>query len=154
MNVRVTWTQVGMTWTQAGKQFTCRITEARKNNCTDVCYWSRRAMAASRLDQLFKTKVEVLWSNIFSCHTFSRFIDLHTKLQILNTINCLVQGFPTFFLPCTPSAFRQMSMYPYGISTDKDVPLQKFDRWTCTPKTIHDKIFSHDFSQIHLTVYI
>jgi len=35
----------------------------------------------------------------------------------------LAQGFPTFFLPCTPSAFRQMSMYPYSISTDKDVPL-------------------------------
>jgi len=40
----------------------------------------------------------------------------------------LVQGFPTVFLPCTPSAFRQMSMYPYSISTDKDVPLQNFDR--------------------------
>jgi len=36
----------------------------------------------------------------------------------------LSQGFPTFFLPCTLSAFRQMSMYPYSISTDKDVPLQ------------------------------
>jgi len=37
---------------------------------------------------------------------------------------CLLlnQGFPTFFLPCTPSAFRQMSMYPWSISTDKDVP--------------------------------
>jgi len=31
--------------------------------------------------------------------------------------NLLQQGFPTFFLPCTPSAFRQMSMYPYSIST-------------------------------------
>jgi len=40
----------------------------------------------------------------------------------------LQQGFPTFFLPCTPSAFRQMSMYLYSISTDKDVPLQTFDR--------------------------
>jgi len=38
----------------------------------------------------------------------------------------LVQGFPTFFLPCTPSAFRQMSMYPYSISTDKDVPPSEF----------------------------
>ena len=65
-----------------------------------------------------------------------------------------IDQFPTFFLPCTPSAFRQMSMYPYSILTDKDVPLQNFDRRTCTPKTPHDKIFSHDFSQIHLTVYI
>jgi len=40
----------------------------------------------------------------------------------------LKQGFPTFVLPCTPSAFRQMSMYPYSISTDKDVPLQNFGR--------------------------
>jgi len=40
----------------------------------------------------------------------------------------LEQGFPTFFLPCTPSAFQQMSMYPYSIATDKDVPLQNFDR--------------------------
>jgi len=66
----------------------------------------------------------------------------------------LKQGFPTIFLPCTPSAFRQMSMYPFSISTDKDVPLQNFDRWTCIPKTPYDKIFSHDSSQIYLTIYI
>jgi len=71
----------------------------------------------------------------------------------ISTIH-LDQGFPTFFLPCTPSAFRQMSMYPYSISTDQDVPLQNFDRWTCTPKTPYDKIFPRDFSQIYLTIYI
>ena len=38
-----------------------------------------------------------------------------------------------------------LSMYPYSISTDKDVPLQSFDRWTCTPKTPYNKIFSHVF---------
>jgi len=37
-------------------------------------------------------------------------------------------GFPTFFLPCTPSAFRQISMYPYSISTGKDGTIQIFDR--------------------------
>jgi len=53
-----------------------------------------------------------------------------------------MQGFPTFLLPCTPSAFRQMSMYPFSISTDKHVPLQYFNRWTCTPKI---SWFCHDF---------
>jgi len=72
----------------------------------------------------------------------------------LTNIIGLAQGFPTFFLPCTPSAFRQMSMYPYSISTVKDVPLQIFERRTCTLKTPYDKIFSHDFSQIYLTINI
>jgi len=45
-------------------------------------------------------------------------------------------------------------MYPYSISTGKDVPLQIFDRRTCTSKTPHDKIFYHDFSQIYLTINI
>ena len=50
----------------------------------------------------------------------------------------LNQGFPTFILPCTPSAFRQVSMYPFSISTDKYVPLQHFDRCTCTPKISYE----------------
>jgi len=37
-------------------------------------------------------------------------------------------GVPNLFLTMYPSAFRQMSMYPYGIWTDKDVPFQNFDR--------------------------
>jgi len=36
----------------------------------------------------------------------------------------LDQGFPTFCLPCTHSAFQQMSMYPFNISTDEHVPLK------------------------------
>jgi len=35
----------------------------------------------------------------------------------------LVQGFPTFLLPCTPSAFQQISMYPLA---DEYVPLKIF----------------------------
>ena len=42
----------------------------------------------------------------------------------------LEQGFPNFHLPCTISAFRQMSMYPFSISTDE-----------CTPKISYEKIF-------------
>jgi len=60
--------------------------------------------------------------------------------------NSLAQGFPTFLLPCTPSAFRQMSMYPFRILTDKYVPLQHFDRCTCTPKISCDNTFYHDYS--------
>jgi len=56
----------------------------------------------------------------------------------------LGQGFPTFFWPCTPSAFQQMIMYPFSISQDKHVPLLHLDRWTCTPKFFYDKIFYHD----------
>ena len=48
--------------------------------------------------------------------------------DLSKAFDTIEQGFPTFFLPCIPSAFRQMSMYPYSISTDKDVPLQNFDR--------------------------
>jgi len=55
-------------------------------------------------------------------------------------------GFPTFLLPCTPSAFRQMSMYPFSISTDKCVPLQHFDRCTCTTEIFYDNAFFHDYS--------
>jgi len=67
-------------------------------------------------------------------------------------ISCLVeqsQGFPTFLLPCTPSAFRQMSMYPFSILTDKYVPPQHFDRYTCTPKISYDNTFYHDYSKIY-----
>jgi len=37
---------------------------------------------------------------------------------------CLNQGFPTFLLPCTPTAFQQISMYPFRISKDEHVPLK------------------------------
>jgi len=39
----------------------------------------------------------------------------------------LTQGFPNFLLPCTLSAFRKMSMYPFSISTGTYVPLQRSD---------------------------
>jgi len=54
------------------------------------------------------------------------------------------QGFPTFLWPCTPSAFRQMSMYPFSIAKDNHVPFRNFLRWTCTPKVSYDKIFCRD----------
>jgi len=42
----------------------------------------------------------------------------------------LEQGFPTFLLPCTPSAFQQISTYLFSISIDAHVPLR-------FPITIH-----------------
>jgi len=45
-------------------------------------------------------------------------------------------GFPTFLLPCTPSAYRQMSMYTFGILTDVHVPLRY-------PMTIHFIMIFH-----------
>ena len=51
-----------------------------------------------------------------------------TGYSLMLLLFMLGQEFLTFFLQCTPSAFRQMSMYPYSISTDKDVPLQNCDR--------------------------
>jgi len=54
--------------------------------------------------------------------------------------------FPTFLLPCTPSAFRQMRMHPFSISTDKYLPLQNFDRYTGTSKNSYDNTFYHDYS--------
>jgi len=34
-----------------------------------------------------------------------------------------------------------LTTYPYSNSTDKHVPLQNFEQWTCTPKISNDKIF-------------
>jgi len=59
-------------------------------------------------------------------------------------------GFPTFLLPRTPSAFRQMNMYSFSISPDKHVPLHDFDRRTCTPTVSYDKIFCQDYLRIYL----
>jgi len=39
-----------------------------------------------------------------------------------------------------------MSMYPYIMSTNKPVPLLKFNRWTCTLKIPYHKIFSSNFT--------
>jgi len=69
-------------------------------------------------------------------------------------LKLLEQGFPTFLLRCTPLAFWQMSMYPFSISTGKYVPLQHFDRCTCTPKISYDNTFYHDYSLIYLTISI
>jgi len=45
--------------------------------------------------------------------------DQNSRLQKLKISgNSLSQGFPTFLLPCTPSAFTQMSMYPFIILND------------------------------------
>jgi len=60
--------------------------------------------------------IQVRGQNIFLCRYYS------------NVFNGLTQGFPTFLLPCTPSAFRQMNMYPFSISPDKHVALHHFDR--------------------------
>ena len=54
-------------------------------------------------------------------------------------------GFPTFFLPCNPSAFRQMNMYPFSISPDKHVPLSAFRQMNSNAKIYFDKIFGHGY---------
>jgi len=68
------------------------------------------------------------------------------------------QGFPTFFLPCTPSAFQQISMYPFSILTDEHEPLKsrmqkyfimivhRFLSWLFI-------YFYHDYSYIHRYMY-
>jgi len=66
--------------------------------------------------------------------------------NLILPIIVLDQGCPTFLLPCTPSAFRKMSMYPFSISTGKYVPIQHFDRCTCTLKSSYDTTFYHDYS--------
>jgi len=48
----------------------------------------------------------------------------------------LDQAFPTFLLPCTPSAFQQVSMYPFRVLTDVHVPLRY-------PMTIHFIMIIH-----------
>jgi len=77
-------------------------------------------------------------------------ITLGLQGVIIFMLHALAQGFPTFLLPCTPSAFRKISMYPFSISTDKYVPFQHFDRCTCTPKISYDNTCCHDYSQIYL----
>jgi len=69
-----------------------------------------------------------------------------TTLTVLVSGFALEQGLPTFLLPCTPSAFRKMSMYPFSILTDKYVPLQHFDRRTGTSEISHDNTFYHDYA--------
>jgi len=64
--------------------------------------------------------------------------------ETLEKVCFRIQGFPTFLWPCAPLAFRQMSMYPFSISKARLMPLQYFDRWTCTSKICYDKIFHHD----------
>jgi len=56
---------------------------------------------------------------------FSSFLKLKKQSNVLRltcflvqayaVLNKVDQGFPTFPLQCTPSAFRQISMYPYGM---------------------------------------
>jgi len=37
---------------------------------------------------------------------------------------------------------------------DMHVPLQHFNKWTCTPKISYDIMFYHDYSQIYLSISI
>jgi len=41
-----------------------------------------------------------------------------------SSAHTLNQGFPTFLLPRTPTAFQQVSVYPFRISNDEHVPLK------------------------------
>jgi len=101
------------------------------------------------------------WTNGYSKQTNAHCVLPHLVTQSTKSTNASVtafdvihQGFPTFFWPCTPSAFQQMIMYPFSISKDKHVPLLHFDRCTCTPKISYDNTFYHDYSWIYLAVNI
>jgi len=64
------------------------------------------------------------------------------------TCHCLNQGFPTILWLCTTSAFWLMSKHLFSISKFEYVPLQHYERWTCTPKffmTIYFSMFNHSF---------
>ena len=39
-----------------------------------------------------------------------------------------------------------LTMYPFSIPKNEHVPLQHFDRCTCTPKISYDNTFCHDYS--------
>jgi len=55
-------------------------------------------------------------------HQFARLRLLFTCAFCKVQKKRLSQGFRTFLIPCTPSVFRQMNMYPLSISIDKPVP--------------------------------
>jgi len=55
-------------------------------------------------------------------------LDVSHTVFINSQSHSAEQGFQTFLLPCTPSAFPQMSMYPFSIPIDEHVPLQHSDR--------------------------
>jgi len=91
------------------------------------------------------------WTNGCSKETNAHCVLPHLVTQSTKSTNASVtafvvihQGFPTFFWPCTHSTFQHMIMYPFSISKHKHVPLQHFDRWTCTPKISYEKILYHD----------
>jgi len=92
------------------------------------------------------------WSILMNSYQWMCSLCMLTKASYV--CYALSQGFPTFLLSCTPSAFRQMSMYPFSISKYKHVPLQYFERWTCTPKISYDKIFYHDYHRYIWTISI
>jgi len=83
-----------------------------------------------------------------SCSNNAHYRAGKSKMKSLMLLerHCLWQGFTTFLLPYTLSEFRKMSMYPFSISTDKYVPLQHFDRCTCTPKISYDSTCCQDYS--------
>ena len=81
----------------------------------------------------------VLLSYFEYAFTDAAFLTFHMFKGLF--LHLLYQGFPTFLWQCTPSAFRQMSIYHFSISKDKNVPLQHFDRWTCTLKFLMTKYF-------------
>ena len=96
--------------------------------CPAVSEWNEVTPAMK--NQFYVTVVHLklfrashLFTRQFSC---VRFLPVWKSKKHANReqLKALEQGFPTFFLPCTPSASRQMSMYPYSISTDKDVPFR------------------------------
>jgi len=74
--------------------------------------YSDKAIKSSRFDASF-WRISCLGLICFV------FVPFHVLIR-----HVLKQGFPTFLLPCTPSAIRQMSMYPFSILTDEHVPLK------------------------------
>ena len=74
---------------------------------------------------------------------------VHYLIQVKWTLlfrfrSCIRTEVPNLFLTMYSFSIPTNEHVPYSISTDKDVPLQNFNRWTYTPKTPCDKIFAHD----------
>ena len=87
------------------------------NNASGVEVFYSTEKLIQQIWQPFMIQIHLY--NLFAC-TSQTVLCLHmTKLLIY-----LDQGFPTFLWPCTPSAFWNISMYPFSISTDEYVPLK------------------------------
>jgi len=87
-----------------------------------LCHWCREINELHKKIHFGLTRFVLLFAQAMS-KIYPHAPPLIKHLMLRNVIT-LGQGLPTFCLPCTPSAFQQISMYPFSISTDEHVPLK------------------------------